>query len=399
MPVWHEMTEEARANGELVLIGITQEQHPDRCRLFAQWKGFDWPILWDPFNLTGTEVVPVHMAVDEHGVLQSQGGRFDFEAFLAQSSPPPRGTGEPQPADASADASTGLVQLRRFPEESFEYEHFKALSQLLWKAPEGIDAAVEALEEQAAARPEDGALSFRAGVARRMRYDSQHTRPGDFQAALDHWARALALQPNQYIWRRRIQQYGPRLDKPYPFYSWIDEARGELRARGETPVELRAALTPAELAEPQRSLVEGGGALEPDAQGRIARDERGLISIESAQAFDTSKARPVASVHLTLRPNAELQAHWNHEAGALQVWVDAPEGWKLDGALLEDPPRSDTDVSDEPRQLTLEVELPAAGAEGRLVGYALYYVCEGVEGTCLYLRQDFELELAAPGPK
>ena len=57
-PVWHELTAPLRASGELVLVGITEEQHPDRCALFAQWQGFDWPILWDPFNLTRSAAVP-----------------------------------------------------------------------------------------------------------------------------------------------------------------------------------------------------------------------------------------------------------------------------------------------------------------------------------------------------
>ena len=36
-----------------------------------------------------------------------------------------------------------------------------------------------------------------------------------------------------------MQQYGPRLDKPYPFYDWVETAREEIRARGETPSPLR----------------------------------------------------------------------------------------------------------------------------------------------------------------
>ena len=59
-----------------------------------------------------------------------------------------------------------------------------------------------------------------------------------FQRAIDAWGQALAIDPNHYIWRRRIQQYGPRLIKPYPFYDWVEQAAREIRARGETPVEL-----------------------------------------------------------------------------------------------------------------------------------------------------------------
>ena len=59
------------AAGKLVVVGITQEQHSDRCRLFAQWKGIDWPILWDPINLTGSSAVPIVTAIDEYGIVRS----------------------------------------------------------------------------------------------------------------------------------------------------------------------------------------------------------------------------------------------------------------------------------------------------------------------------------------
>ena len=54
-----------------MLLGVTQEQHPDRCRLFAQWKGFDWPILHDPINLLEAAAVPIVVAIDEQGVVRS----------------------------------------------------------------------------------------------------------------------------------------------------------------------------------------------------------------------------------------------------------------------------------------------------------------------------------------
>jgi hypothetical protein len=53
VPGWHERTREHQARGELQLVGIIQEQHPDRCRLFMQWKQMDWPILVDALNLYG----------------------------------------------------------------------------------------------------------------------------------------------------------------------------------------------------------------------------------------------------------------------------------------------------------------------------------------------------------
>ena len=51
-----------------------------------------------------------------------------------------------------------------------------------------------------------------------MRHDSGFRRIGDFANAVNAWSQARNADPNQCIWRRRLQQYGPRLAKPYPFY-------------------------------------------------------------------------------------------------------------------------------------------------------------------------------------
>ena len=394
MPVWHELTRGHREEGLLEVVGVVTEQHPQRARLFAQWKGIEWPLLWDPFNLTGSEVVPNHVFVDEHGIVRStapSSASFEDELLFAEFPPPAM-----EPGARAAGAR--LVELARHAEASFEHAHHRALSDLLWREGASLDEAIETLEAQAAERPADPRLAFRAGVARRMRFDSAAARPGDFQAAVDHWARALAANPSQYIWRRRIQQYGPRMDKPYNFYSWIEQAEREVAARGEEPIRLVATLTPTELAEKRVFEPAGGDAEEeePDPEGAVPRDERGLISVETAVAFDTSGEGRVASVNLALRPNARLAAHWNHEADALRVWVAPPDGWRIDRRLLEDPPRSDVAVSDELRSLSLEVELPSAAEGGELEAYALYYVCEGADGKCLFLRQDFRVRMRRP---
>ena len=53
----------------------------------------------------------------------------------------------------------------------------------------------------------------------------------------------------------RIQQYGPRLDKPYPFYDWVPTAIEEITARGETPVDLSVELVASEFAEPSQARI------------------------------------------------------------------------------------------------------------------------------------------------
>src|SRR5262245_25978798 len=82
--------------GSLVLLGITQEQHADRCRLLAQWQGFDWPILHDPINIIGMSGVPIFVAIDEQGVVRDSRPRpenikteFISKSFVA----PVRGDG------------------------------------------------------------------------------------------------------------------------------------------------------------------------------------------------------------------------------------------------------------------------------------------------------------------
>jgi hypothetical protein len=49
-----------------------------------------------------------------------------------------------------------------------------------------------------------------------------------------HW------NPKSVYLARRIQQYGPHLDKPYAFCDWVNEARTTIADRGETPVLLIA---------------------------------------------------------------------------------------------------------------------------------------------------------------
>ncbi len=378
-----------------MVLGITQEQHPERCQLYAQWQAFDWPILWDPFNTTESKAVPGIVAVDEAGIVRAVGPRtntFDQD-FLAAEFP-----FSDEIAEAPLERA-GLVALETAQEGSFEEAHYAALSDLLWPERKADrSAAVERLILDAAVQPGNPRLAFHAGVALRMRYD-EHARGGsdDFQAAIDHWTRALAGDPSQYIWRRRIQQYGPRMDKPYPFYTWVAEARDALRGRGEEPFELVAELTPAELAQPRRSaLASSEEPIEPDPESKIP-EGTDWVEVEAALAFDTSGDGRTASLHLAFRPNAERAVHWNNEVEPMLVWVgagDLPAGWALSARSLEGQPPTE-ETSQETRRFSVDLSLPE-GASGELKGYALFYACEDEGGTCVYLRRDFVVGVKAP---
>jgi hypothetical protein len=376
------------------MMGIIQEQHPDRCRLFMQWKQMDWPIGVDALNRGAFSAVPITFLIDEHGVVRFVNPKPpDLEEFLATTYRPPAVLPTPD-EDAHLAA---LVPPR--PGTSADWrDHGDAL--FLWggaaRVSEAIDAFTRALELSA----DDGPLHFRLGTAYRRRYDSPHRQPGDFQKAVEQWARALEIDPNQYIWRRRLQQYGPRLEKPYPFYHWVEEARRDIRARGDRPVPLVAEPGGAEVAAPEETFVvrERPGT-EPDPDGRVTRDPGRLIRVETTQVPPAVPPGGVARAYLVLRPNEGARAHWNNEVDPLQVWVTPPSGWEIDSPALTSPlpPQA---VSGEPREVQLEVRVPEDSGSGttHLPAYALYYVCEDVDGMCLYRRQDIAVPIRVQRP-
>lgn len=380
-------------DGRLVLLGVTQEQHADRCRLFARWQGFQFPILHDPINVLQSEAVPILTAIDEHGIVRDLQPRLEtFEAeFLDRSFPDENTDAEvspPQPPDLDA-----LGNLARSSQAA---ETWRSLGDALalWGGIDRIGEAIDAYEHALELRPDDADSRFRLGVCHRMRFESPHRRPGDFQAAVDAWGQALDREPNQYIWRRRIEQYGPRLAKPYPFYDWVDQATEELAARGEPPVPLAVMPTGAEIAQPSRDF-EVLDAVEqsPDPQGRINRDGQGLVEAEVAVV--PAKVRPgkTARVHVTFLPNATLKAHWNNESTPLRIWIDPPEGWRVSTRLLS-APQGDRPETNEIRRLDFEVEVPpSAIGSTPIPAFALYNVCEDLGGVCLFLRQDFVIEV------
>jgi hypothetical protein len=370
-------------------VGIIQEQHPDRCRLFMQWKRMDWPVMVDALNLGGIDVVPVAYAIDEQGTVRFVNpSEADFQAFLqspaTKAAPPPPASAGPLDLGRLRDLTRGggAAAWRAYGDALF-----------LWGGDGQLDEVVQAYERAAQAEPDAGATQFRLGSAYRRRDDSNSPRPGDFQRAAERWARALELDPNQYIWRRRLQQYGPRLDKPYPFYDWVDEARREIVARGEEPAPLAVEPGGAEIAAPtERFEARGPEGKEPDPDGRIRRDPGRLVEIEVAAVPPAVKAGGVTRVHLVFRLNPAVDAHWNNEGGPLRAWAEPPPGWTADRREREAPSPRDM-VSTETREIDFELRASELAPPGgsRVRAYALYYVCEGATGVCLYRRQDVSL--------
>ena len=201
----------------------------------------------------------------------------------------------------------------------------------------------------------------------------------------------MQLDPNQYIYRRRIQQYGPRLGKPYPFYDWVQQAQAEIRERGEEPVELSVSLTGAEIARPLRKLEpETSTAANPDPAAEIIEDAE-LVHLQVVTVPRVVRPEAAVRVYVLLEPGEN--AKWNNESEPTRVWINNAAGTELSSQLIEGALPEEVE-STELRQFELEV-LPQASVDSvKLQGYALYYVCITESGQCVYRRQPFEIEIA-----
>ena len=164
MPGWHEKTKGLVAEGKLKVLGVVEEQHPDRAALFMKWHQMDWPVVSDPLNLLGVYAIPYTFLIDEHGFIRYRNPKpADLEQFLATDYEPISGVDAP-----SLEAEAGTA------------EHM-----LMWGKPDSIETAIQQLEKRTMSNPQDAKTLFRLGVAYRMRYDSDRRQPSDFAKAAE----------------------------------------------------------------------------------------------------------------------------------------------------------------------------------------------------------------------
>jgi hypothetical protein len=402
--VWQEAVQPLIDAGELVAIGVVQEQHPERAALYRQWRRLPWPIWVDSLGLVGLEVVPVPLLLDEAGIVRATGRdlgpadssealraaiRAAFAAAPGAPDVPADWNRVPPLAGAPAHAGPGVTG-----GGALDFLHYQR-----GPGSEGalvhLERAVVAFEHELESASGGPSARFRLGVALRTRAESAARRPGDAQRAVVLWQEALAARPSQYIWRRRLQQYGPRSSQPYSFYDWIHAARAEVLARGEVPVQLLVEPRGAELADPRDKLETAPRhpLPDPDPEGKVPRDSEGWTSLDVTAT--PARIRPGDRVRLRLSFRVDsARAHWNNESDPLRVHLALPEGLELVAGDLEAPQPAEAESGEE---RVLEVELQIAGAhpagEQRLAGYALFYACDTV-GVCRYLRRDFEAHFA-----
>jgi hypothetical protein len=354
--------------------------------------------LHDPINVLEMTGVPIVVAIDEHGIVRSTRPTLaSFQADFLDQSFADDAKGKPvgRITPVLKVGSPDWVVLRARAEQSDAAATWRELGDALalWGGDDRLEETMDAYGRAVKRAPTDGPALFRLGVCFRRRSESARCRPGDFQAAITSWGQALERDPNQYIWRRRIQQYGPRLDKPYAFYDWIETAEKDLRARGQRPVSLAVRPVGAEIARPVKVLVQPGEARAPDPDGKVHRDQERLVRAEVTVAPARVRPGQAARVHVVLRVDPKKQAHWNNEAEPLRLWVDPPEGGQVSERLLQVPAIREP-VSSEERALDFEVTVPReAQGKIRLDAYALYHACDDKGGQCRFLRLDIPIEI------
>jgi len=371
------MLEDLEADGtiddnQVQLVGLIQEQHPERCKLFMKWKKMDFPVLVDSLNRLGVWAVPMLWAIDAHGVVRNTTRpRKDWirDKFLKTDYP----ESSAEPAREQRDTGVDAFLARDW------------------------DNAITAFEQQTKTDAKDAKAWFRLGCSLRARHDSTDRKPDDFQRAIEAWTQAVRLFPRNYIFQRRLQQYGPRLGKPYPFYDWVAQAQADLRKRG-VPVEaltvpLEGSEVAAPVGRPRGAIAEPNDAKEPDPEGTIDRDKDGWVGFASVVAPKPPAIGGSVRAYLRFTPNRRKEITWDNEAGPLRVWLNVPDSIHVASSLLVAKMPEKSSSSSEVRTIELELELPDELAPGKVEvsGYALYFVCSGKRDQCVHLRQDFTI--------
>jgi len=381
VPVWHETIKKLNPDN-LAVLGVVQEQHAERTKLYKQWKQYDFPIAQDSVTKLGAAVVPIFIGIDEYGIVRSTKLRpaalkkFIATKFDEPSEPAPKAaTDVDHAAVAASDASAENLCLLGDQEMLFRSSEAKSYDK-------AIASYQSALEKDA----DNGTIMFRLGAAYRQRYDEHSHDDADFDMASKYWTMALESNPRQYIWRRRIEQYGPRLQKPYPFYDWVETAIADIKQRGEVPVKLTVELTQSELADRSKPDFSKRDTMPKSTEG-LERDNGEYVTIESTMVPGFVKPGKPATVHVRLVASG---AKWNNESTPLTVWVDSDSA-KLSKQLMvfENPNQAD---SKENRSFEFDLMVGENGSDSSISGFALYNVCTE-DGVCMYRRQDFKIEV------
>ncbi len=372
--------------------------------MYLQWKSFDFPVFVDALNTLPHRVVPVPIGIDQNGIVREPRlEQSEIDAFMNTTYPD-----LDVPAASQSGRTEPLSELQTAARSSNNVMDWRNLGDAYFLRGENrqLQNSISAYRRALKQQPGNGPLHFRLGVALRRWHEVGNPSVNAAQKAIQHWQRALSINPNQYIWRRRLQQYAPRLDKPYNFYFWISRARKAIRKRGDEPVSLDVEPRGAEIAPPAKEgeTVKPDDIPDPDPNGEIIRDRRPLVRVStvSTPAHVQPGSNVRVRVHFQLRSSAE--PYWNNEAGPLTLSVDLPRGVTLNEGSFKYPNDRKPETTGD-RVLEYEVSVSENADTGtvKIPGYALYNVCENKNGVCRFLRQDvsatFRVDPDAPALK
>jgi hypothetical protein len=157
VPGWHEATQQLESEGKLNVVGIVQEQHSQRTRLFMQWKSMGWPVMVDSLNLLGVSAVPITLFLDEFGIIRSLRPQAeDLGTFLSTTYKAPSGVQTrslvPNVHELRRKASEDKSQLRQLADASFLWERVPGLSNAMsildwgWRTGRGMRVRTEVTE-------------------------------------------------------------------------------------------------------------------------------------------------------------------------------------------------------------------------------------------------------------
>ena len=371
-------------------IGVVQEQHPDRTRLYKQWRELDWPIFVDSLNtLHHVSVVPIPMALDENGVVVHSSFRpTQLADFMARD--------KAAPIPDSPENRVEAVSFETLRANAGSAITWRILGEALFNYGETSDLgeSIAAFQKAIELDPEDGYAEFALGAALRRRYESPFRVAGDAQAAVEHWGKSSPSTRTTTSAAEDSSNTDRASTNRTTFIFWVNEAREAIRGRGETPHPLAAEPMGSEIAPPgdDDAVLATKTNLDPD--GQINRDEKGLVGIETLVTPQPVKPGNRVRVRLTFRLREAFTPWWNNEADNLMAWFNLPDGITRVEGTLQFPNPTEPETQ-ELRQIEAELRIgpDVPGGNTIVPGYALYYVCEDAGGVCYYLRQNFTLSI------
>jgi peroxiredoxin len=238
---WDATTKDLVKNHQLVVWGVCHDASPAQAQLFMQWKRIGWPIAHDVLNQNGIENLPLVIYINEKGIVKQvdpESGKLATKLAKSKALKPK------EIPEEDREQLRDPKSTRRAASEGRSAEalclHGEAL--IIAGLPAQIDEAVEVFSKASQSEPGNVRAWFGLGVAHQIR----HQRGGsadskgddDSKAAAQAWKKVRELAPDNEVLKIEIQQFKKKSGDVEKMFGWVEEARKEIIARGEKPVDV-----------------------------------------------------------------------------------------------------------------------------------------------------------------